>query len=247
MSVARSTFEPTTTNASQNGEVASDTASIEFETHSEDLTEKDVKTIHRALADNALTEERRWRILQMIMQCSIPDLEHVATAQKALTSLSETDTTSATHILLLLEKLKKTPSSFFLPALQHRMRLMDFHVVLERQVQHEKDQMKYNSDIRKRLSAGGQKLEPLPSAGLSVKTRALNAIIAAGGDNTVPQKRLRQQMDTYATCGSNLKFLVLKLGLGLLLALPSCTVYQCDVKLRPSPSSRHCKNIEPSE
>jgi hypothetical protein len=248
MSAARSTAERVVRNTPENARAEDGTLTVELDFQREEIDEHHVKTIKQALADNSLAEERRWRIVQMIMQCSIPDFEQLAFAHKVLPPPFKHESTPAKNILLLMEKLQRTSSEYFLPALQHRMRLMELHVAFENQVRHEETQMRHNLAVRKRLSAAGEKLERLPNSGMSAKNRALDAIIAVeGDDNKTAQKRLRKQMETYTSYGANLKFLVLKLGLGLLLALPSCTVHQCDFKLRPSFSSQDEKHIEPSE
>lgn len=246
MSAARSTRERVVLSTSDNAVVENGTPAFELDFQREEIDEQHVQLIKRALADTSLPEERRWRIVQMIMQCSTPNFDQLALAHKALPSSFENGLNPAKTVLLMMEKLKRTSSEFFLPALQYRMRLMELHVAFENQVLHERTQMDHNRILRRR-AAPYEKLEPLPNFKKSAKTRALDTIIAAEGNHNTSQMRLRKQMETYTSCGANLKLLVLKIGLRILLALPPCTVHQCNFKLRPLSASRDEKNIEPAE
>jgi hypothetical protein len=229
-------------------------ASQEFEPDQTGLSQTDVQIVQRALEDSdcTLTKDRRWRILQMIMQCSIENFENlVAAPQDTLSpaplTISADQINSFNAILLLVNELQESSKEFLLPCLHYRMRLIELHVFFESRIHHEKIQISRTRAIRKRQQAAGEKLDALPKFGMMPRNRVLDAIIALDKNEPLLQKRLRRRLTTYVNSGSILYLLALQLGLGLLLALPSSSVYHCDLKLHPLNSPRDCKPLEPSE
>jgi hypothetical protein len=242
MSIARSTVTPAiNTSATVAG------ISAGFVPDSTSLNDQETDAIMLALADttDSIAQEKKWRLLEMVMQCSMKGYDD-RTAVPALQTSAVNRTKSATEIQDLIIELDRSIEQYFFPSLHYRLRLIELHVWFETQVRLEQKRKSKERAIRKREFAAGEKPAPLKQSGISVRNLVLDMIINAGTVQLPSQRNLRKKMNTFMKLGSVLHLLVCNVGLGILLALPSCTVYQCDLKLQSSTIEHH-KPLEPSE
>jgi hypothetical protein len=242
MSIARSTYTPATTSATLAN------ISDEFVPVSVNLTREEMGAIRLAMSDtqDSIAQEKKWRLLQMILQCSMNSYEARITLPSPQPSPMIWLTPEA-KIYGLVTELDRSIEQYFFPTLHRRLRLIELHVSFESQVELEHQRKSRERSIRNRESAGGKKLERLPQSGKSPKNCVLDKIIDAGPSQSSSQRNLRKKLLTLIHLGSVLHLMVCNLGLGVLLALPPCTVHQYDLKLQSLHTVEHRRPIEPTE
>jgi hypothetical protein len=201
--------------------------------------------------DGTLDLQRRWRILQMVAQCSGEGFKHLTTQKSPVASNERSQTHSQNQLFLILEELDKTSGDYFMASLHYRMRLLELCSSFHDKVAEHKKKMGKARQERNRMSAFRLPLDPLPDAGKSAKSRAMDEIIGACSD-TEPisvHRRLQQRLMTYTDLGACLAFLIVHLGFNILLVLPASTTQPHQFKLLRAIDyyGKPCKPIEPSE
>jgi hypothetical protein len=192
-----------------------------------------------------LTEDRKWRILQLIMQCSTENYKCALDVDNSVdlySAASQDDSNGHNDILTLVSQLDQAPIDYFIPSFHYRIRLLHIHFSFQKCIIKHQSKIAEDRRIRKRARKGEQ-LEPLPDHGTSAKTRALKEIFQQPSLTPAQQKQLSRRIDTYTGLGHNLAYLVVQLGTGLLLALPTSTVYECHLNM----SFKGSRPIEPNE
>jgi hypothetical protein len=243
MSIARSTFVPAVITSATVAEISG-----RFVPDSTDLSGQETDAIELALAEptHSITQERKWRLLQMVMQCSMKSYDDRNTSP-ALQTSTVNRSAPASEIHDLVTELDRSMEQYFFPSLHYRLRLIELHVWFETQVRLEHERKLKEMAIRRREFAAGEKPAPLNQSGIRAKNIVLDMIINAGNSKLPSYGNLRKKINTFMKLGSVLHLLVCNLGLGILLALPSCTVYQHDLKLQSSTPVEHHRPLEPSE
>jgi hypothetical protein len=243
MSIARSTFVPAITTPARVAKISEG-----FSPNTTDLTGRETDAIELALAEStdSIAQEKKWRLLQMVMQCSIKSYDDRINSP-ALQASAVNRPTSATEIHDLVMELDRTVEQYFFPSLHYRLRLIELHVWFETQVRLEHERRLRVRRIRRREFASGDKPAPLIRSGMQPRSIVLDMVVNAGTIQSSSQRNLRKKMSTFMKLGSVLHLLVCNLGLGILLALPACTIYQCDLKLQSSTPVEHYRPLEPSE
>lgn len=215
-----------------------------------DFTDEILHTLRLALHndDNCqLTADKKLRILQLIMQCGVRDLKRLSIMRSDCASAFDSQPiTSPTAMLTLVDDIERSLDSFYMPTLVHRFLLIKLYLSFEAQVSLETATMRRTRNIRRRQQKPGEKLDPLPNRGVSAKNRVLDLMFKDQSDN-VTLRSSRRRTEMFVTSGSNLHFLVSNLSLGLLLALPSHTVYPISFRLQTLNAKQNCQPIECSE
>lgn len=220
----------------------------------------DLPTATRKFVDEAFSDvqcslsiDKKARILQMIMQCSLDNLVTLTESSEDRVSVSLYDgsreTTFATSAMHLLSRIQHSGADFCLPTLRQRLLCMELAILYHKEVMKVSAMMAQGRVRRKRAYAQGEKLDSLPDSGKSAKTRVLDSILQGLDPKEPSTRKVRDRLYTYVRIGSNLDYLAHALGFGILLILPVSTTQPCDFHLMFTFSERDYAHqpLEPSE
>ncbi len=212
--------------------------------------------VHGALLDDigSLTSERKCRLLQMIMQCSLSDLTALQTLDD--TSPLSTIASMATTMKYIVTEITTGRKHFVLPALRQRLLHIYLVTLYHSEIQRVEAEMKQQAEESVRLQNSKRKDRKKNTAdisktsemsrpktrGKSARNRVLDSIIKEQDEE--PDRKLRDRLIKYLDIGSRLNHLVSAHGFGVLLILPASTVEPHDFLPTIDAS---CKRLEPSE
>jgi hypothetical protein len=200
---------------------------------------------------------RQKRLLPLIMQCSTEHFHRFIsshTAQILDDQISPVRTrTPSEAILGLYEELHQTPRDFLLPSLMYQLRLVEIFISLSKQItdmdrRMEREQQARNNESANHKMKGAVEPRQPRRSGTSAENRVLQELYSHHLTTTRTSKRyFKNQRRSFRGRGGIMYELISKLGIGILLALPSTTVHLVHIRLRSDTLGTSDKVIEPSE
>lgn len=176
----------------------------------------------------------------MIMECSLEDSKYDSREITPSTQICTPSAPEIRDIKDVMQDLDRSAREFSLPILRRRVLFMEIDFIFRDQLRKEQRDMDHTRQIRKRAKARGERLDPLPDGGKTVRIRALEKLAESLGNTKAATQKERAHLRTCIQYGATLNDIGFRLGFGVLLALPTSTVDACNLKL----SLLCCKGLE---
>jgi hypothetical protein len=194
----------------------------------------DIPDLHKALADTSLpSQERKARIIQMILQCSADEFERLlANGSASHVAGDELQIRNGvSNIFALVEQIEDS-TDIYLRVLRSRFLLIKLHSVFTKQM---KDLARRRGNarvLRRREKSAGLTPGPLPSGSrTTLKNAVMDRIIATiPGTESQSQRSWRARLTRHLQVAETYSSMMSNLGYGILLGLPYKEAAPCDLR-----------------